>query len=75
MVPRGRTHYARSVPVAIVPNLSRLFAVCVSILLFATFGASIVLLRSPFFHPLPSGYNSHHNSVAAVGKIVPPPML
>ena len=43
-------------------------ALCVSILLFATFGASVVLLPSPFFRPFSSGCSSHHNSAAAVAK-------
>ena len=69
MVHRAEIHRARRF---FAPDLSRLFVFCVWTLLFATFGASVVLLRSPFFHPLSSGCNSHHNSAAAVAKSFAP---
>ena len=67
MVDRAETHRAQ-----VVPNLSRIVALCVSICLFATFDASVVVPRSPFFGPLFSACNSNHNLGVAVTNWVRP---
>ena len=67
MADRAETHRAQ-----LVPNLSRIVALCVSIWLFATFDASVVVPRSPFFGPLFSACNSNHNLGVAVTNWVRP---
>ena len=72
----GRTRQIHWLPWCYVPDLSRLFPVCVWILPFSIFPVPVVLLPLPLFpFFVLSALDSHHNSGAAVIKNLSAPTV